>query len=189
MRIAFKLLILLLAMTLFIIKNNGFGNPSTMPAEESPLVSDISFFEGRYIDAFNGYSLKQPGEDWKFTPTPRSKNLIKLDMVHKSGKFGLQVRVYEKGDQYFSEFAATYIARFRSEMQNPEILNDSEFDGNGITGRAIAFDGRERNEFYLKSYLFEGQKFFYVLQGGCPFKQVEQLEPELDKIATSFKLQ
>ncbi|MEW6710895.1 MAG: hypothetical protein AB1403_13800 [Candidatus Riflebacteria bacterium] len=189
MRTALKLLVLLVALTMFLIKNNGFSNPSTVPAEEPPLVSDISFFEGRFIDAFNGYSLKQPGEDWKFTPTPRGKNLIKLDMVHKNGKFGLQVRVHEKSDQSFAEFATAYIDRFRAEMQNPEIISDSEFDGDGVTGRAVAFDGRERNGFYLKSYLFHGQKFFYALQGGCPFKQIEELEPELDKIAASFRLQ
>lgn len=72
-------------------------------------------------------------------------------------------------------------------MKNPKLLSKSQFKGQGITGVAISFDGRKRNGYFLKSYVFPGKRFYYALQGGCPFKQKDTLEPELDKIAASFK--
>lgn len=186
MRLAIRLVFLLSAIFFILLKNNIEKAPATTQAEEPPLQSDISFFDGNYQDLFNGYSLKQPGENWRFSPTPRSNNLIKLDITHKSGKYGLQVRVHKKGSQSFEEFVRSYIDQFLSDMQNPDILEQKEFAAAGVIGTAVSFDGRKRNGYFLKSYVFPGNRFYYALQGGCPFDQKAQLESELDQIAATF---
>lgn len=187
MRLAIRLIFFFGALIFILIRNNSYSDSSIVPAEEPAHQSDVSFFEGRYLDRLNGYSIKQMGDDWKFSPSPNSNDLIKLSLTHKSGKYGLQVRVYNKGKLSFDEFVENYIKRFEKDMKNPELLDQGQFKGQGITGVAISFDGRQRNGYYLKSYVFPGKRFNYALQGGCSFKQKDTLEPELDKIAASFK--
>lgn len=172
-----------------LIKNQGGDKQafSRQPAEEPAHQSEISFFDGKYQDLQNSYCLRQPGDAWRLAPSPNSKNLIKLDITHKSGKYGLQVRVYRKSGKDFAEFVKGYIAAFQKDMDNPEIIAQTDFSGDGVVGTAISFDGQKRNGYYLKSYVFPGEKFFYALQGGCPFAEKDILEPELDDIATSFK--
>lgn len=188
-RLIVRLVFLLAAMAFIMFNNAQKKNTPATQAEESAHQTDISFENGRYNDRFNGYSLKQPDANWKFSPSARSNNLIKLDITHQTGKYGLQVRVHQKGGQSFDEFVQSYIERFKSDMQNPEIISQGEFSGEGIIGQAIAFDGQKRNGYFLKSYVFPGTRFYYALQGGCPFVQKDELESELDKIAASFKSQ
>lgn len=187
LRLMIKLVFLLAALLFILLKNDSSTPTQALPAEEEANEAEISFFDGKFQDRLNRYTLQQPGEAWKFSPSPRSKNLIKLDITHKSGKYGMQVRVHRKGQQSFDDFVSFYIARFKQDMQDPEILNQRSFAGEGVAGVAITFDGRQRNGYFLKSYVFPGARFYYAIQGGCPFDRKDELEPELDKIAASFK--
>lgn len=189
MRLVIKLVFLLAAMVFVLLNNQKQRTTQAIQAEEPANHTDISFADGRYEDIYNGYSLKQPGPDYKFSPSPRSKNLIKLDITHKSGKYGLQIRVHQQGGQSYDEFLQNYIVRFIKDMQNPEILSQTTFAGDGVTGTAIAFDGQKRNGYFLKSYVFPGTRYFYAMQGGCPFAEKDTLEAELDAIAATFKTQ
>lgn len=186
MRLGLKLVFLIAALVFVLLKNQHISAPEPGPAEERADKSEISFYDGYYHDAFNDFSLKQPGNDWKFSPAHRSRNLIKLDIAHKSGKYGLQVRVHEKRGRDFNRFIADYIKRFKSDMNDPELISQNDFSGKNILGKAISFDGRERNGYFLKSYVFSGKRFYYALQSGCPYVHKNELEPELDKIAASF---
>lgn len=185
MRLLLRLIFFILGLVLF--KYYTSSAPIIRHAEEQEQESEISFFEGRFQDHLNGYSLRRPGKEWKFEPSPRSKDLIKLGITHKSGKYGLQVRIYQKNNLGFDEFLNQYIENFKNDMQNPAILSRSTFQGDGINGVAISFDGRKRNGYFLKSWVFPGDRFYYALQGGCLFAQKGKIEPELDKIAASFK--
>lgn len=187
-RLTIKLLFLLVALFFVLFKNDYFSRNQAVVAEETAHETNVSSFAGNYRDRLNGYSIQQPGDEWKLTPTPRSKDLIKLDISHQSGKYGLQVRVHKQSQQSFDEFVQNYIERFKSDMKNPEILSQQSFNGKGVTGIAITFDGQQRNGYFLKSHIFPGKKVFYTLQGGCPFEQKNELEPELDKIAASFSV-
>jgi hypothetical protein len=189
LRFLVKIIFLLAALVFVVMKNQGGDRRafSREPAEEPVHQSEISFFDGKYQDLLNSYSLRQPGDEWRLAPSPSSKNLIKLDITHKTGKYGLQVRVYRKSGQDFAEFIKGYTAAFQKDMDNPEIIDQKDFSGDGVIGKAITFDGQKRNGYYLKSYIFPGEKFFYALQGGCPFADKDILEPDLDEIAESFK--
>ena len=187
MRLAVKLLFLLTAMAFVLIRNYSQPKPVAVPAEEFEKKTGISFFNGDYRDAVNGYSLKQPDQDWRFSPSHLSKDLIKLDITHKSNKYGLQVRVHNKYSRSFDEFVDFYVDNFKKDMKNPPVISHKDFSGANVTGKAIAFDGRKRNGYFLKSYVFPGEKFYYALQGGCPYDRRKELEPELDEIAASFK--
>ena len=189
LRFFVKIIFLLAALVFIIMKNQG-GDRRVFfkqPAEEPAHQSEISFFDGKYQDLLNSYSLRQPGDAWRLAPSHNSKNLVKLDITHASGKYGLQVRVYDNSGQDFAEFVKSYIAAFQKDMDNPDIIDQKDFAGDGVVGTAISFDGRKRNGYYLKSYVFPGQKFFYAIQGGCPFADKDILEPDLDEIAATFK--
>lgn len=187
MRLALKLLFLLAAMVFILIRNHSTPQPVAVPTEEFEKETGISFFNGNYRDAVNGYRLEQPDKNWRFSPSHLSKNLIKLDITHKSDKYGLQVRVHKKNSRSFAEFVNFYVDKFEKDMKNPPVISRKDFSGINVTGKAIAFDGRKRNGYFLKSYIFPGERFYYALQGGCPYDRRQELEPELDKIAASFK--
>ncbi|MGM0599632.1 MAG: hypothetical protein ACQETH_07405 [Candidatus Rifleibacteriota bacterium] len=186
MRFVIKILFLCATLMFFLIRNFA-SSPLTIPTEEVEKETGISFFNGNYRDAVNGYSLKQPDKNWKFSPSHLSKNLIKLDITHKSGKYGLQVRVHQKNARNFAEFVDFYIDKFEKDMKNPPLLGQNDFEGQNVTGEAISFDGRQRNGYFLKSYVFPGERYYFALQGGCPYDRRKEIEPELDKIAASFK--
>jgi hypothetical protein len=187
-KIVFKVVLLIIAMIAGFwsgFAGKSQGDPEA-DAEQENLVPKI--INGIYHDNKNGFKIAQPNSSWKFTPKPNSKNLIKLDITHESGKYGLQVRFYKSSLEDLESFSKYYIESFEKDMKNPPMLENSKFVVQNLSGKAVSFDGRKRNGYFLKSYIFPAKNGWFVLQGGCPFSQKNSIEPELDAIAASFKI-
>ncbi len=179
MRIFLKIIILLVFLALAILRQAGISQ------NHSPITAESTATSVK--DSLNGYEINHPA-DWQVKPTPGSKSLVKLNMMDPTGKFGLQLRVYPSRNIEMEIFLDWYAKDFKKDMKDPIELARGDFNAGDAKGKFISFDGRKRNKYFLKSYLFANEKKVIVLQGGCPFIKKDTLEAELDKIAASLKL-
>jgi hypothetical protein len=167
------------------LRNLNGNAPQAEQVAPEDEIEQLRIVDGLYKDHINGFSIVQPDSTWKFTPKAKSRDLIKLDITHESGKHGIQVRVHNS-QKSFEEFLQSYIVRFFKDMKNPPLIADEGFSAQNLVGRALSFDGRARNGYFLKSYVFPGKNKYFALQGGCLYEQKDRVEPILDQIAASL---
>ncbi len=140
-----------------------------------------------FIDKKNGYKIKYPSS-WNFKNHPHSRNLVKADINNKNNSAGLQIRIYKAGQITFDRFVDNYVSNFIKEMQRTEVIVQKPATIGGISGYIISFDARQRNGYFLKSYLIPWRDIIYVFQSGTAFENRASIEPILDAIAGSFEI-
>jgi hypothetical protein len=143
--------------------------------------------EKRYHDLQNGFGLRYPAS-WSVKGQPRSRGLIKADLVSRDKLTGLQIRIYKNRFSDFPKFVAWYITQFEKDMAYPEQLSRQGKTIAGYEGCMLSFDGRRRNGYFLMSHLLSAKDRVFVFQSGTPFHSRYVYEPIIDRIVESFSL-
>ncbi len=145
-----------------------------------------------FVDREYGYSIRYP-DGWQARSYRSGVVLSEVNSI--DGKSGLQIRrVYRKGpteDFTMGGFVENYIKDFKKDMRASLISKNKRVIGN-ISGWVLTFrGGRGNTKYLLKSYLLptRGGYHIYIFQAGIPLDMREKIEPILDSIADSFRLE
>ncbi len=145
-----------------------------------------------FVDREYGYSIRYP-DGW--SARLYRSGVVLSEVNSKDGRSGLQIRrIYRKGytdDFTIDDFIESYIEDFKQDMRASLISKNKKVIGN-ISGWVLTFKGkRGSTKYLLKSYLLPtpGGYHIYIFQAGTPMYIREKIEPILDSIADSFRLE
>ncbi|MBN1998669.1 hypothetical protein JW935_14005 [candidate division KSB1 bacterium] len=140
-----------------------------------------------FVDKEYGYSIEYPSS-WK-AKIYRS-GIVIADITSKDKKSGLQIRM-TRSKNSVEEFIDLYVRSFEKDMR-ATLIEKTESRIGSFTGYKISFTAkRGRTVYFLKSYILpvRATSTFYIFQSGTPQKKREHIEPVLDDMAASFRLE
>ncbi len=140
-----------------------------------------------FTDKEYGYSIEYPSS-WR-AKIYRS-GIVVADITSKDRKSGLQIRI-SRSQNSVEKFIEHYIRNFEKDM-GATLLEKTDSRIGPFKGYKISFTAkRKRTVYYLNSYILpvRATATFYIFQSGTPLKKRAQIEPVLDGIADSFRLE
>jgi|GEM_PF-2799463 len=149
-------------------------------------LSGSTVLEKTHTDPNHSFQIRYPA-GWKVIPAASSSELIRADLISPDQKNGIQIRLYPDRGLPLEDFSRWYVRQFIRDMQCPGIMDQRVYRRGNRKTAEISFDGRQRNGYFLKSYLLPRGNQVAVLQAGTPFARRHRVEPLLDAIARSFQ--
>ncbi len=149
-------------------------------------VSHAQMLNKTFTDSEYGYSIRYPSS-WK---AGINRSGIVLSEVNSlDGQSGLQIR-FQPSFKSLSEFVRKYVLDFQRQMQ-AGLIQKRSITIDRRNGYQISFQSnRGGKRYFLKSYVVpaEGRSGYYVFQSGTPSGRKARVEPILDQIAHSFRI-
>jgi hypothetical protein len=150
-------------------------------------VSHSTELQERFIDREYGYSIQHPSS-WK--ANIYRSGIVLADINSSDNKSGLQIRMTHS-KKSLDQFIDQYIHKLNNDMQ-ASLMDKTQTMIGYVRVYTITFkSNRGGKDYFLKSYILpvKNRSRIYIFQAGTPFEMKSQIEPILDSIADSFRLE
>ncbi len=189
-------LIAVLFMPLIILLAVHFGNDDDRKAKTPNRAQTLEpNADGMltFHDRKGRYEIKYPAS-WTLNDKTAAKHMIRADISH-GDDIGFQIRMYNNADVPFDQFFNRYTKQFATQMQGhwggTITREDVQFGevGQKYPSARCSFIAKRKNgqEWLLKQYLWSSGRQVIALQSGMPLNQRDKNEPQLDRIAETFR--